>query len=240
MNDDETGTITISTGELHQLLRNVRHGAGKDGTLPMLVGVLLHTDRHPRLGDVLVATATNRYVLVQGYAPVSGVLPGRVFLTSDQVKQVLRVTRPYRKAYTTAMTRLAVSDAQVLVTQPAAPELDLGDSALALTTTQVGLAGNFPGIGKIIEKPMETGPVAEAVSVAPQMLSLLARLADSISGSMGAAVRLTMTGVGQPVLAQIGDRLSALVMPVQQSDDRPPVFLDVPPAAGKTLAGASA
>jgi hypothetical protein len=224
--DGETHTVTIRSAELRALLGDVQRAASGDRTMPMLNGVLLHTDTHPRLGHVLVASATDRYVAVQGCAEAQGTLPGRVFLPLRQITQILSVTRPYttRNRAADAQTEIAVADGQVTVRQLALPVHDLG----AVTVTfPAGHGHNFPDIGQLWKRDVE--PAADPVSLSGAALALLGRLATGRE-----PVRIMFRGSSRTVVAHVGDRLSVLVMPVRTSETvLGPTFFDIPKTAEK-------
>lgn len=242
----DTHTVTVASSALRALLGDVALGAGTDTGLPMLNGVLLHTDDHPRLGRVLVATATDRFVLLQACVPAQGSLPGRLFLRLRQASQVREVTRPYttRKRAGSAQTEIVTDGDEATVRQIALPVHGLGTVSI---TVPIDKHLQFPTVGTLwrsaAEKPLQPEPVA----IDSRYLSLLGKLGNSalIDHVGPASMRISHRGAGSAVCAQIGDVLSVLVMPVRQhSNTAEPVFLDIPkhdkPAAEPAVEEAAA
>lgn len=229
-----TTTIVCGSAELHSLLTAVRTAAGAEETLPMIAGVLLHTARDERRGDVLVATATDRYRALQGSASTSGQIPARVWLTRQQVTQVLAITRPY-----TTRRRAAESQVEITVTDDTVTVRQLALDGLAdiAVTFPADAEHDFPDVGKIITDNLAKPRSDQPFAVVGKYLADMGRLVR-----LGEPMQVHSTGADKPLVVHIGDRLVALLMPVRLSDERAaqvaPVFSlpTVKPEAPTTVA----
>lgn len=91
--------ITVDAGQCLSLLTNVARAAFTDNYLPMLNGVLLHGDVHDGK-PVLVATATDRFIMVQASVDATGDPLPEVLVPLAEVKRVAVVLRSLPKATT--------------------------------------------------------------------------------------------------------------------------------------------
>ena len=136
-------TTTCTAGALQGLLADIIRFAGDDPTLPMLNGVLLHTVKHNG-GVLLVATATDRFVMAQTHIDATGVLPKECFIRLGDVRRLL------------ALLKLASNLVELSVT---------GDAfAVAGSGVQCSVTlerSDFPKVAEIMSKTYDTesGPV---------------------------------------------------------------------------------
>lgn len=194
--------ITTDSGGLAKLLAAVRTAAATDDLMPGIAGVLLHTTLTDA-GVVLAATATDRYMALHGHLPASGPLwPAPVWLTSDQVAQVLAVLHTARGGE----AEVGVDGAQVVVRTAGAtvhlPHERGIDFAKVLALFQLALAA---------------APCDVSVTVDGARLARLAQLAD------GRDMRVRCTGPDQPVLVQFGAHLAGLLTPARRDPAVGPV-----------------
>ena len=222
-------TLSVSSTDLAALLRDVKQAASTDEHLPMMAGVLLHTARTEDGDTVLVATATDRYCLLQGHARVeSGELPGPVWVRHGQLSQLAAVLRPFtsRRRAGTAQTEGSVADGKVTVRQAV-----LDDLANVSVSFEHDPGEGFPDVLKVLSAALEAGPADQSFSVEGSRLALVARIATQ----RGVTMRVRSSGANRSVVVQIGGNLVGLVMPVRVSntDSRPvPVFtVEVPAEA---------
>ncbi|MBN9791255.1 hypothetical protein DMP17_21985 [Pseudonocardia sp. TMWB2A] len=204
--------ITVDTPVLVRLLVDVREAASKDRSLPFLAGVALivaeRDDRH-----VLVATATDRFMALQGSVPVvaDGQLGQRLFLSHQQLAQLLAALRPHtaRSLNSVAQTTITVEDGQVTFSQAS-----LGDLASVSVQFAHNAADGFPDIGKVMAQCLIKDVAAEPVFVAASKLVVFARIA----ARRGVSLSFRSTGTKQAVVLGIGN-LVGILMPREPGTD---------------------
>jgi len=188
-------TVELPAMELIRLLVDTQRMAGKDTSLPMLAGVVLHSTAHDD-ATRLHATATNRFILGQSWASATGHLPV-CFLDHDAIRLVVSVLRMAGPA------------------QPATLHLTEGE----LDLTVAGVAHimvptspyRFPSIRKILDSLQEeTG--MEAV-LAPDLVAQLVQVARARRQRMV----FTFGQPGKPSTIDIGPGFRALLMPVRET-----------------------
>lgn len=222
-------TLSVNSSALAILLRDVRQASGQDSGLPMLSGVQLWTASAPDGTPVLVASATDRYCLLQGHVSgVVGSLPGPVWLRNGQVSQLMSILRSFtsRRRASDGQTEITVDDDRVSVRQAL-----LGDDVNVALSFAHDVGADFPDIMKLIRPAMDAGPADNAFHIDPRHLVKLARIA----AARGFPMRVRASGSAKPVVVQIGTNLVALAMPI-----RPSAEADVPVFAAPVLAEAVA
>lgn len=94
-----TPPITVDAGQCLSLLTNVARAADTQDWMPMINAVLLHGDVHDGK-PVLVATATDRFIMVQASVDATGEPLPEVLVPLAEVKRVAVVLRSLPKATT--------------------------------------------------------------------------------------------------------------------------------------------
>lgn len=226
-----TNTLTVRSGALAVLLRDVRRAAAGRDDSPALAGVLLHTATDDEGRNLLAATASDRFCALHGHIPAPGQLPAPVWLTTDQVAQVLSVMGPYttRKRATSSETEIAVVDGQVTFRQVAL------DGLADISVSFAHDTGTFPDVAKILRTAMEAEPSSDTWHVNGAKLGMFAQIASSRREYL----RIRATGPRKPVVVQMGAGLVGLLMPVRADSERTP-HLDVPVYGLPVLEPASA
>ncbi|WP_028924971.1 hypothetical protein [Pseudonocardia acaciae] len=203
-------TAVLTAHDLDRLLADAARGAATDETLPGICGVMLHTDTYNGT-PVLVATATDRFMLVQAHVPLdAGTFEGRLMLTNAQVTQVRAMLRPLTR-------RRGGRDDQVSVST----DTFTGRIAAAEGTafSFVNYCEWFPNITKVTDKYRDTPRTDQPVTLNPKLLARAAAL-----GRRGEYVRVeVLAGEQAPVRITIGEsgvaRLWLYLMPVRTQAD---------------------
>lgn len=200
--------ITVPTSELLALIRDVKQAASVDPTLPMLDGVMLNTSHDEKRGHRLVATATDRYCILQGTAGASGSLAQRLFLTNQQLAQVSASLRPYgsAKRVGVAQTSITIADGKVTIEQ-----LSLDQLGAVSVSFKHNAMENFPDLGKILRDNIEREPSTDMYHVDGARMATFARIAASLRAPMS----VRSTGAAHPVIIQIGRDLLGMLMPMR-------------------------
>lgn len=229
------GAVTLNSAALAHLLETVSTAASKDGTLPILTGVQLYTAENPKGGTVLVGAATDRFVLMQGHVEIqAGALPGPLWLTNTQIRQVLTVTRPYRSRTRAehAQAEIAVDGDICTVRQLALEGLGAIEVRFTVDTPHV------PDMVKMIRLSRERATAAEQFAVDGVKLARLARLRAARQDCDGCGMRFRPTGPNTPVEISLGSQFMALLMPVRVDGEHalPVPLYDVPVLETKVAA----
>jgi hypothetical protein len=203
----DTDTINAPAEVLRSVLRAARVAADKYNH-PGLMGVLLHGDTHN--GEpVLVATATDRYMLAQIHLRAHGHLPTPVFLPTDAVEVAVAGIEPFGTVTITATDKTVTFKTVI---------------------NQVTVARGENSFPKTVAKLMAGhAPSAEPVSLDPHLLRRLSKIAKHLGCD---SVRIGLSEPGEPLVAYIGDMARVLVMPRfehgKQPVSVPPVFNPFP------------
>lgn len=215
------GVAVLPMGEFVGLLTDAARIASTDPTVRMLCGVLLHTTTHHDR-TVLVASATDRYMMVQAHAPLrSGDLPGRLWLTNDQIRRLRALFgTPTRRRSKARDVRIAVSRRS---NSCIISEFDEPGGAAALSLAPIDTRPDFPDIAEMVRR--ERHRHDDPVEVNPRLLARATALCRP-----GEALRIELTGQHSPIHITIGERLWAYLMPRRgdTTTTTPPVF-DLPP-----------
>ena len=210
--------LTVNPSELHGLLTDVLRTAGADRTLPMLNGLLLHSDVKDDT-TVLVGTSTDRFRLGQAHIPATGEIPP-TFVSAAQVKQLLDTLKPYVKTHDLL--------SEVTVTERTKLTLKLpGDIVLPAVTITVHCEDDsgFPKSAKVMGTELVTG--SGQLGFNPAYVASFAAIAKR----RGENLRVEMSYTTKPSVFYIGTQYRGLLMPVRldtQSLVTAPVLL--PPA----------
>lgn len=223
-------TVTVHPPALDGLLRDALSCAARDddddGTPahPHLAGVLLHSVAHPSRGDVLVASATDRYQMVQTYTQVAGRLPHRLWLTCVQVEQVLdAMSVPLRDNPDLwgPLACIEVDGATVTVRQEASGR----GCASTQTRFAVDRGTGFPDIHALAEKARAGDTRGGEFALD---LNRLSRMSDRASRFK--PMRLRATGSDEspgPIEVSIGERYAGFLMPTRvggEGNGTPPLW----------------
>lgn len=200
--------ITVDAGQCLSLLTNVARAAGTDNWMPMINGVLLHGDVHDGK-PVLVATATDRFIMVQASIDATGDPLPEVLVPLDEVKRVAVVLRSLPKA----TTLLEVS-------APGAGVALFAARSASVTTepaTEVGVsAPEFPPFRELYKpRGIKEGDDPARFAGSPLHLTRLAAIAKAY----GEPMRIQMFGPANPAHVLIGERCRAMVMPMRLGEE---------------------
>ena len=232
MTDQPMTAIVLPTAVFVNLLADVSQAASRDEHLSMLAGVMLHTDTH-KGQTVLVATATDRFTLIQGHAPVAAGPPDqRLWLTGRQVSQLRGILRPFTTRRVAASSQLAIELVGDMVHFRQLALEGFAGVALSLPIEP----GEFPNVIKIAQPSEPYVPSDQPVTIDPRYLRRMAALCRS-----GENVTVQFHGPAKPAWITIGDnagsRLWAIVMPIrQESISAAPVFDPSPVKPAEELA----
>lgn len=206
-------TLTLSSLKLASLLSDTVTAAGKDGTLPALVGVQLYTVIDDRGDTLLVGNACDRYIAIQASVRVdAGDLDAPIWLTREQVDQVLTITRPYRSGRHADHGQVVLEVEGNVVTLR-----QIGLNALAAIEAKFEMAkGQLPDMAQIFTETRGRETSSEAVGIDGAKLIRLARLANDSDRRMV----IRNTGKHQPVEISIGKSLLAIIMPIRLGDEQ--------------------
>lgn len=194
--------ITATAAGLLHLFRVILPFACRDETLPPICTVRLHTATVDD-STVLVATATDRFVLGQIHMPVSGTLPGAHLIPADHVQKMLAIlgaVEPDRSI------DLSIMDDSIQI---------MGGGA---TLTGRLYDGQFPdAIGNLLAANSEppTEP-AGTVPVDARRLAPFIATADQLDDV--SIMRVEHAAADRPVRIRIGDRFRGLAMPHKNQD----------------------
>jgi DNA polymerase III sliding clamp (beta) subunit (PCNA family) len=203
----DTSTISAPAEVLRSVLRAALMAAD-EYSHPGLMGVLLHGDTHN--GEpVLVATATDRFMLAQIHLRAHGHLPTPVFLPTGAVEVAIAGIEPFGTVTITA-TDKTVTFKSVINQLTVAR----GENSFPKTVAKL-MAGHTPS--------------AEPVSLDPHLLRRLSKIAKRLGRD---SVRIGLSEPREPLVAYIGDMARVLVMPRLEHSRRvvsePPVFNPFP------------
>lgn len=206
---------TVDVGQFLELLTDVARASSTDPTLPMINGVLLHGDTYDGK-SLLVATATDRFILAHASVNATGAPLPESFIRLDDVKRIIAVLRTLPRGSTLLeigtskdkAVRFSAREASVTADPPFDPPSNFG----------------FVSFRKLFE--VET-PAKDANQVGVNGV-LLSRL-TAVARSRREYMHIRVAGRNQPTVVQIGQRFRALIMPVRTDEpDALPVF--VPPS----------
>lgn len=206
MTTTEQTTATVTAGPFGELITDLLRTAGTDDTLPMLVGIRLHSDK---IGaqPVVVGVSTDRFSMGQAHTEATGQLP-EVFVPTSSCKRILGALKLINPA---ALLELAVDDLTLSFT---------GDDV----SVRVPLKDiEFPKFWKIFENhdEAEPDPVGTAAAYNPAVLQPFQMIAKSRGESLHIAIKNARTGA----TITIGDRYRGLLMPVRKDLPAVPLLL---------------
>lgn len=212
--------ITVDAGQCLSLLTNVARAAGTDNWTPMINGVLLHGDVHDGK-PVLVATATDRFVMVQASVDATGDPLPEVLVPLAEVKRVAVVLRSLPKA-TTLLEVSAPGDGSAVF---AARNASVTTESAA--ENGAGERPRFVDFRALFEpRKVAEGDDPTRFAVSPLHLTRLAAIAKAY----GEAMRIQMFGPTHPTHVLIGERCRAMVMPMRMGGEVTMLPLFVPPS----------
>lgn len=208
-------TVAVAVDELRALLRDsVPAAATELGDPEMIASVLLHTAVHEGR-PVLVATATNRFILSQAHAPLcSPVEIEPVQLPATAVRALLGVLGddpdaddPLSGDSDDAWLRVGETSC-TLERRAALPE-----RGTCTVTVDRFRSVDFPPYRKLFaDHEHVPGPIG----LAPNLMRLFAGIAEA----RGELLSIAPTQPGRAVHVQIGQRYRALWMPMRLPDER--------------------
>lgn len=218
-----TPPITVDAGQCLALLTNVARAAFTDDYLPMLNGVLLHGDVHDGK-PVLVATGTDRFIIVQASIDATGGPLPEVLVPLAEVKRVAVVLRSLPKS-TTLLEVNALADGTAVFA-----------ARNASVTTESAAANNAGERPQFVDfralfEPQKAaeGDDPTRFAVSPLHLTRIAAIAKAY----GEAMRIQMFGPVNPAHVLIGERCRAMVMPMRMGGEVTMLPLFVPPSEQK-------
>jgi len=179
----------VDAAELLAALGDLERTAGKDRTLPMLAGVMLHA--HPGDGR-LYLTSTNRFVMGQAWLPCEGDLKA-TFLALDSVSVVRALL-----GAAFGPVELARNDQEIVLSARGSGEL-----ALPVVDDH-----GFPNVESIIKSaPAEGNTDATLGADLVSALAMIARRRrEPLRFRFGTALK--------PSVIEIGQQYRAMIMPV--------------------------
>lgn len=213
--------LTVNPSELHGMLVDLQRSAGTDSTLPMLDGVLLHVANHND-ATVLVGTSTNRFIIGQAHAPITGEMPV-TFLPGIQVKQLLGSLKNYVKNEK-LLCELSHNGDTLTAKLP-------GDIVLpSLTiTVKCGDGDNFPKVANVFDAELKVDEGALAFN------SRFIAAVSAIARRRNESLRVALSHNKKPSHFYVGSQYKAMVMPTHDSDASiAPTFLPPDELAKKT------
>ena len=195
---------SVRASELRQLLRATAVASDRFDGYRGLAGVLLSGAVLPDGRSALVATASDRFILVQAHAPSDGLLAGAVFVPIERVQMLVVGLRrvPGDALVSTANSDVTVKAEDFTLT------FESRDSSLPKNTAEL------------------LGGAAPAESAAVFALWTMKRIAKVAKRMDVDVVRVAVTGKKTPAVVHVGDRCRMLAIPVHRDDlpAVPPVF----------------
>lgn len=197
-------TVNVSAPGLRNVLRAALVAADHVD-LPPIMGVLLHSDTYQD-DPVLVATATDRFMLAQIHLRAHGSLDRPVFVPNDSVKTLIAGTEPDPAGTVTIST----TDSTMTVT---------GINGITVPLDKVAFPRN------IAERVGPYTPGSDLATFDRRMLRKLPKIAKLLDVGFG-SIRLGLSEPEQPLVAYIGGIARVVIMPRRDTTDDsiPPVF----------------
>lgn len=196
---DDLPVATLPAADLLGLLTDLERTAGRDATLPMLRGIMLHTGPKG-----LYATSTNRFILGQGWEPCVGELPP-TFLDLEGVALARALLAQAR----------AGQDAD-LIHIGGAERLRINVRDVGATMVPLRERYSFPDVAKLTAQHSE----GEVAQLSPTLLAGL----TTIGRRRGCSLRFALGQALKPATVDIGNRYRALIMPIRDADPEPYQF----------------
>lgn len=200
-------TCTVNAGQFVEALRDLIRTAGDDTTLPMLYGVLLHTDTFNGK-TVLVGTSTDRFRLGQSHIECTGSIE-QMLVSLDDCKRLLTILKLYAKVETATLLEFVPEDGNLTVR--------FGSVVLPVGPTT--MPKHFPKLAKIFANTAVT-PEREAAFNA-KFLGVFASIADARRERL----HVQMMGEMRPMLITIGQHYRGLLMPTREKPEALPWFV---------------
>lgn len=198
MTTKTAATCTVNAAQFVEALRDLIRTAGDDDTLPMIYGVLWHTDTFDGK-TVLVGTSTDRFRIGQANIDCTGGIP-QSFIPLTDCKRLLSVLKLYVKGEAEALLEIVPDGATLLVR--------LGSLTLPMNAlSDERKVGNFPKLAPIFGNTASTPEQTTCVN--PKFLAPFTAIANA-RGEHRLHIRLQ--GEGRPVLISIGERYRAALM----------------------------
>ncbi len=197
MTDKSTATCTVNAAQFVEALRDLIRTSGADTTLPMIRGVLLHTDTYNGK-TVLVGTSTDRFRLGQAHIECTGSV-SQTFVPLDDGKRLLAILKLYAK----------VETAELLEFVPEDGNLTVRFGSVVLPIAPIATPEHFPKLSNIFGSTAVT-PEREAAFNA-KFLGVFASIADVRREHL----HVQMLGEMRPMLITIGEHYRGLLMPTR-------------------------
>lgn len=200
-----TTIATVAALQLRSLITDLLRTAGNDDTLPMLMGIRLHTDTFADR-TVLVGFSTDRFTMGQVHIDATGALP-EAFLPSASCKRALAVLKLIDPA---ALLELTLDDGHMAFS---------GEGlTVRVSTKQV----EFPRMHRIVESLDKLTPEPGVVAAFnPQYFARFAAIAKGRDESM----HVGLTTKTNAASVTIGDQYRGLIMPTRKDLTAVPWFL---------------
>lgn len=213
-----TPPITVDAGQCLSLLTNVARAAGTDDFIPSINGVLLHGAVHDGK-PVLVATATDRFILIQASVDATGEPLPEVFVSLPEVKRVAAVLKALPRD--SKLLEVAAPGGGVASFSARGASVEVEPSPAAKDW------GGFPDLAKLFEVPeLAEGVEANKVALNGVYLTKLTAMAKAL----GEHMRVETHGPSRVVHVLVGERYRALIMPVRGVDGATTLPVFAPPS----------
>lgn len=199
-----TATTSVRAASFRQILRAASVASDRHDGYRGLAGVLLNGAITDDGKAAIVATASDRFILVQAHAAAESVLPASVFVPIGKVKVIAGLLKRMP-----GTVHIAVAGDEVTVTAE--------DFTVSFTTIPSSLPKNTAEL-------LEQHPTAATPAVySTWVMKRIAKVADRMDADI---VRLSVTGAKTAAIVHIGERCRALMMPVHRDDlpAVPPVY----------------
>jgi hypothetical protein len=207
MIENTAATCTVNVVHFVEALRDLIRTAGTDTTLPMLYGVLLHTDTFNGK-TVLVGTSTDRFRLGQSHVECTGSI-AQTLVSLDDCKRLVAILKLYAKVETATLLEFVSENGNLTVR--------FGSVVLPVGPTT--MPEHFPKLSKIFDSTAVT-PEREATFNA-KFLGVFASIADARLERL----HVQMMGEMRPMLITIGEHYRGLLMPTREKPAALPWFV---------------
>jgi hypothetical protein len=205
LNPPMINTVEVAAAVLNGALADLERTAGRDQTLPMLNGIILHTEKPTDGENRLYGTSSNRFLLGNAWENCLGALPS-VFLDLGAVTLVRAVlAQAYPGATVTLDYRPAEKRGGGLL------GVDLLDVAQIAVPVREYSWPNYASLTR-----QDDGHNAQA-NLAPQYVAALAM----IGKRRGIHLKFTFGTTLKPTTIDIGERYRAMLMPVRTPGEDP-------------------
>jgi hypothetical protein len=197
--------LRVDSRDFVALLADIEKTSGKDATLPMLDGVLLHVAQRGGR-TILVATSTDRRIMAQAHIEAEGEM-AQAFIPAEPLGDLLAILRPFARRRT-SLWEIESDGPNLRFTQPSLTGLPSMTFGIKRPTDL-----KFPKrVGSLLSS--EGSELStDQVFLDGRYVALLAGIAQRRRESM----RILTYGAMKPARVQIGQRYRAVVMPIREA-----------------------